>query len=76
MGAASGLCSPSARFRGSTRNLFAGSVSCLCHPDFVKGGTNHLTPGQRVAYYRRRRGMSQFVLAELVGKTVSWIEKI
>ena len=42
----------------------------------VKGATNHLTPGEKVAYYRRRRGLSQSVLAELVGKTTSWIEKI
>ncbi len=42
----------------------------------MKGATNHLTPGEKVAYYRRRRGMSQTVLAELVGKTTSWIEKI
>jgi transcriptional regulator with XRE-family HTH domain len=42
----------------------------------VKGATNHLTPGEKVAYYRRRRGMSQTVLAELAGKTTSWIEKI
>jgi transcriptional regulator with XRE-family HTH domain len=43
---------------------------------FVKGATNHLTPGEKVAFYRRRRGMSQTVLAGLVGKTTSWIEKI
>lgn len=42
----------------------------------MKGATNNLTPGEKVAYYRRRRGMSQTVLAELVGKTTSWIEKI
>ena len=42
----------------------------------MKGATNHLTPGEKVAYYRRRRGMSQTVLAGLVGKTTSWIEKI
>ena len=42
----------------------------------MKGATNHLTPGEKVAYYRRRRGMSQVVLAGLVGKTVSWVEKI
>jgi transcriptional regulator with XRE-family HTH domain len=47
-----------------------------CHADFVKGATNHLTPGEKVAYYRRRRGISQTALAELVGKTTSWIEKI
>jgi transcriptional regulator with XRE-family HTH domain len=42
----------------------------------MKGIGNQLTTGQRVAYYRRRRGMTQEVLAGLVGKTVSWIEKI
>jgi transcriptional regulator with XRE-family HTH domain len=42
----------------------------------VKGATNHLTPGEKVAYYRRRRGLTQEVVAELVGKTTSWIEKI
>lgn len=42
----------------------------------MKGATNHLTAGQRVAYYRRRRGISQAVLADLVGKTTSWVEKI
>ena len=42
----------------------------------MKGATNHLTPGEKVAYYRRRRGLSQTVLAGLVGKTTSWIEKI
>jgi len=42
----------------------------------MKGATNHLTPGEKVAYYRRRRGISQVVLAGLVGKTVSWVEKI
>lgn len=42
----------------------------------MRGATNHLTPGEKVAYYRRRRGMSQVVLAGLVGKTVSWVEKI
>lgn len=41
----------------------------------MKGATNHLTPGEKVAYYRRRRGMSQVVLAGLVGKTASWVEK-
>jgi hypothetical protein len=42
----------------------------------VKGFGNQLTTGQRVAYYRRRRGVSQEVLAGLVGKTQSWVEKI
>ena len=42
----------------------------------MKGATNHLTIGQKVRHYRRRRGLSQKVLAELAGRTVSWIEKI
>ena len=42
----------------------------------MKGATNYLTPGEKVGYYRRRRGISQIALAELVGKTESWIEKI
>ena len=37
---------------------------------------NDLTPGERLSFYRRRRGMSQSVLAGLVGRTQSWVEKI
>ncbi|WP_426510464.1 helix-turn-helix domain-containing protein [Dactylosporangium sp. McL0621] len=37
--------------------------------------TNTLTIGERVAWYRRRRGMSQEVLAGLVGRTVDWLSK-
>jgi transcriptional regulator with XRE-family HTH domain len=32
--------------------------------------------GERVAFYRRRRGMTQQTLAGLVGRTPSWVEKI
>ena len=35
-----------------------------------------LTPGQRVAWHRVRRGMPQEVLAGLVGRTVDWLSKI
>ena len=42
----------------------------------MKVSANHLTPGEKVAYYRRRHGMSQVVLAGLMGKTESWVEKI
>lgn len=35
-----------------------------------------LTIGERVAWYRRRRGMSQEVLAGLVGRTADWLGKI
>ncbi|MEQ4306234.1 helix-turn-helix transcriptional regulator [Plantactinospora sp. B6F1] len=37
---------------------------------------NTLTIGERVAWYRRRRGLSQEVLAGLVGRTADWLGKI
>ncbi|MFE3328543.1 helix-turn-helix domain-containing protein [Streptomyces sp. NPDC059176] len=37
--------------------------------------TTNLTIGERVAWYRRRRGMSQEVLAGLVGRTIDWLSK-
>ncbi|WP_205625530.1 helix-turn-helix domain-containing protein [Actinomadura atramentaria] len=39
-------------------------------------GINALTPGQRVAWHRVRRGLSQEVLAGLVGRTEDWLSKI
>lgn len=41
----------------------------------MRGMTTNLTIGERVAWYRRRRGMSQDVLAGLVGRTVDWLSK-
>jgi len=38
--------------------------------------TNNLTNGERVAWYRRRRGVSQAVLADMVGRTEDWLSKI
>jgi transcriptional regulator with XRE-family HTH domain len=35
-----------------------------------------LSIGERVAWYRRRRGISQEVLAGLVGRTTDWLSKI
>jgi transcriptional regulator with XRE-family HTH domain len=37
--------------------------------------TENLTIGERVAWYRRRRGMSQEVLAGLVGRTEDWLQR-
>ncbi|MFC9229494.1 helix-turn-helix domain-containing protein [Streptomyces decoyicus] len=37
--------------------------------------TQHLTTGERVAWYRHRRGLSQDVLAGLVGRTADWLGK-
>jgi transcriptional regulator with XRE-family HTH domain len=42
----------------------------------MRGMTNTLTIGERVAWYRRRRGMSQEILAGLVGRTSDWLSKI
>jgi len=44
--------------------------------DRVRGMTDDMTIGQRVAFYRRRRGISQDVLAGLVGKTAEWLRKV
>ncbi|MEV8489920.1 helix-turn-helix domain-containing protein [Streptomyces sp. NPDC052002] len=41
----------------------------------MRGMTQHLTVGERVAYYRHRRGMPQDVLAGLVGRTADWLGK-
>lgn len=35
----------------------------------------NLTVGERVAWYRRRKGISQEVLAGLVGRTADWLQK-
>ncbi|WP_157246262.1 helix-turn-helix domain-containing protein [Nonomuraea typhae] len=37
---------------------------------------SNLTVGQRIAWYRRRRGLSQEVLAGLVGRTTDWLSKV
>lgn len=38
--------------------------------------TDSMTIGERTAWYRRRRGMSQRVLADLVGRTEDWLNKV
>jgi len=42
----------------------------------MKGQSDHLTIGERVAFYRKRRGLTQRVLAELVGRTEEWLRKV
>lgn len=42
----------------------------------MKGAPVQLTIGERIAWYRRRRGLSQRVLAELVGRTEDWLNKV
>ncbi|WP_416382265.1 helix-turn-helix domain-containing protein [Nocardia transvalensis] len=38
--------------------------------------TQDLTIGERVAWYRRRRGMSQEALGGLVGRTEDWVSRV
>lgn len=42
----------------------------------MRGRTNNLTIGERLAWYRYRRGLSQEVLAGLIGRTADWLGKI
>jgi transcriptional regulator with XRE-family HTH domain len=42
----------------------------------MRGMTTALTVGERIAWYRQRRGMSQEVLANFVGRTADWLSKI
>ena len=42
----------------------------------MRGMTETLSIGERVAWYRRRRGMSQEVLAGLVGRTADWLGRV
>jgi transcriptional regulator with XRE-family HTH domain len=42
----------------------------------VRGAGDQLSIGERIAFYRRRRGLSQVVLANLVGRTEDWLSKI
>lgn len=42
----------------------------------MRSSANQLSIGERVAFYRRRRGMTHATLAGLVGRTTSWLEKI
>ncbi|MEY9955307.1 helix-turn-helix domain-containing protein [Streptacidiphilus sp. MAP5-52] len=42
----------------------------------MRGLSEHLSIGERIAWYRHRRGLSQEVLAGLVGRTADWLSKI
>lgn len=42
----------------------------------MRGAGEYLSIGERVAFYRRRRGLSQAVLAGLMGKSEDWVSKI
>lgn len=42
----------------------------------MRGAGDHFTVGERIAFYRRRRGLTQGVLAHLVGRSEDWLSKI
>jgi transcriptional regulator with XRE-family HTH domain len=42
----------------------------------MRGAGDQLSVGERIAFYRRRRGLSQAVLADLVRRTEDWLSKI
>ncbi|MEQ7009374.1 helix-turn-helix transcriptional regulator [Actinopolymorpha sp. B17G11] len=42
----------------------------------MRGAGDHLSVGERIAYYRARRGMTQAVLASLVNRSVDWVSKV
>jgi transcriptional regulator with XRE-family HTH domain len=42
----------------------------------MRGAGDPLTVGERVAFYRRRRGLPQATLAGLVGRSEDWLSKI
>src|SRR3954453_6405036 len=62
--------------RGLTGKVRTGSATIDWQGDVVRGMTDDMTIGRRVAFYRRRRGLSQEVLAGLVGKTAEWLRKV
>src|SRR5664279_1174053 len=57
-------------------NLSGVSVGERRHDARMRGMTARLTIGERVAWYRRRRGLSQEVLAGLVGRTADWLGRV
>lgn len=42
----------------------------------MRGMTDDMTIGERVAFYRQRRGLTQEVLAGLVGRSGDWLRKV
>lgn len=42
----------------------------------MRGAGDQMRIGERIAFYRARRGMSQRMLADLVGRSEDWVSKI
>lgn len=53
-----------------------GWIQCRCKRVVMRGAGDQLSIGERIAFYRHRRGLSWVVLANLVGRTEDWLSKI
>src|SRR5262245_1881743 len=42
----------------------------------MRGMTTEIGLVRRIAWYRQRRGLSQEVLADMVGRTADWLSKV
>ncbi|MFI0219081.1 helix-turn-helix domain-containing protein [Streptomyces lydicus] len=42
----------------------------------MRGLGDHLTIGERIAFYRKRREYTQAVLAGLVGRSTDWLARV
>jgi transcriptional regulator with XRE-family HTH domain len=42
----------------------------------VRGASDSMRVGERIAFYRQRRDLTQAVLAGMVGKSEDWLSKI
>ena len=42
----------------------------------MRGMTDDMSIGERAAFYRNRRGLSQEILAGLIGRTADWLRKV
>ena len=56
----------------NSRSGYRRATSLVC----MRGAGDPLTVGERVAFYRRRRGLAQATLAGLVGRSEDWLSKI
>src|SRR4051794_3938539 len=42
----------------------------------MRGAGDELSIGERIAFYRRRRGLTQAMLASLVGRSEEWVSSV
>ena len=50
--------------------------AAVAYSEFMRGAGDQFSVGDRIAFYRRRRGLTQRVLAQLVGRSEDWLSKI